>query len=640
EMIFSTFKNRNTTIKSSYSYKEIISLEWIISNNKYYLLKDKIKNQCNLIVSPNVALLLFNIKDSDIFQLAFDRYRHYLDPSIPLPVIERAADKGNLYALKMLVEMGYKIKTDTESILHSAIKNNDFEMLQYLVEVLKLKSLKQQSLLHAIQSKNIEIIEYLLHNFARSIQMMDKEFILKTIAEWATLDILLLFKGFYKEITVFEYTRVIFPNSFLNISILSYIFDNNHLDTSIRGSMEWIDLIMEMIGKAIQNSNIDVIKYLVTKVDLPQSSRSTLYHLAFQKSSLEIFYYLLEKNLFTYQTFYLSDINMALVDVDSLLKYLKLGVKVGKRCLLYFVTRPYLNQEFNTVWEKRENPTTSTAHNGRVYVQGTDITLLLIQRCLENNNVFVLDFLFKNDFFPKEPEIIGYHCSFNDSSVPILQFYLSNCPHPPHIYLNFAEEIQKAIESNSIKLLDFLCQELLKTHVRIDISKLYGLACQHSCIPLLRLLKEKNISPSTYSLSIAGSPKVIEFISKNYSSFVYCISDLTLSNAISNNRLACVQYLMENHFSYFSYPSKKYMRALGESGSLDMIKYFYRYNDKFVQRPSYQLTFDIAFKCQFLDILKFLFETEKCVVNIPMAEKLSNIVKDSFSSYAIKYLKK
>ncbi|KAN0035466.1 hypothetical protein ACTA71_004738 [Dictyostelium dimigraforme] len=175
----------------SRKYKDIISLEWMINHKHWGLIKDKIQQGHNLIISSVCRKIIFSIPDFNIFKMCFERYIEYF-PRLYPTLIDHAAYYGNYEMVVYLHNKGYTaspyaidnasrwgnlqmvkfLKENrnegcTDSAMENAVAFNDLELVKYIHQQLN-EPCTLFAIDHASSNGSLEILQYLHKNLGNN----------------------------------------------------------------------------------------------------------------------------------------------------------------------------------------------------------------------------------------------------------------------------------------------------------------------------------------------------------------------------------------------------------------------------------------------------------------------------------------
>ncbi|KAF2074864.1 hypothetical protein CYY_003819 [Polysphondylium violaceum] len=268
--------------KFSQKYDDIVKIEWIINNNHWGLLKDKVDRECFLLIDVDTKNAIFKIKDHRIFLKVFALFRDYFVVAYP-PVLQVAAKENNLEALKHLAGLGYSgkqqecftnawdhknsdmviyllelfndrdvVKTLTSN-LELAIKNSDEKVIRYLSSLPRFKEFYSQSLDEIFKSGHVEMFK-----LARELLPEDRI--------WVTRKMLI---GSVTNFELFKYLVENYRSSlqddwfdeevaqvavdYLADQVILYLKENNHIS-----SETYQDLCNEIALEAYKQDNQEI----------------------------------------------------------------------------------------------------------------------------------------------------------------------------------------------------------------------------------------------------------------------------------------------------------------------------------------------------------------------------------------------
>jgi len=627
------FRNKfiKTTIYSFYSqlragkfaqkYDDIVRLDWIINNNHWSLLKDKVDRDCFLLLANDTKNVIFKIKDHRIFVKLFEQFKHYFIVAYP-PVLQAAAKENNLEALKYLVQHGYTGKQD--ECYKYAWEHKNTEMLVFLLDTFtELDVVKRitSNLELAIKHSNEDVIRYLskLPRFS--------EFYLQSLEQiCASPDI-----GMFK------------------------------LAEQLLGDR--IELDEHMLSASI--SNFELFKYLVDKY--PSSITSTMYnttiaHETVSKKAYNVFLFLNERNLISSVTYQdlrdiiaveaykddnqemyntlktdtcdlssikmLSDVKNFGANLDKVKELRSIGVFATEKCLRAAAVDPKHFAVFHLLWEKMEIDDRSQSLISEFVVTSIKNTNAPLYQymipLLEETQPLSLVYADWSHLVKNEQNINFFKTlvstlivsrftkdidqAFNDASkhgcLEIFKFLFSVNTKDPLSGI-FTQSYKNAVLYEHRGILEFLVNQKIQHD-----NQILGKARSVETVEYL-ISKGHTFISSTFKDAIGADISVLEFLTSTFAAHQVMYKDhaylLAITDAINQYRFQHFRHLVEISQTQ---TSKDILLAICKTDNLQLLEY---YTSKFPFHPE---SFKQAMSYGNLNLVKHLLTNFKSKITI------------------------
>ncbi|KAF2074096.1 hypothetical protein CYY_004581 [Polysphondylium violaceum] len=592
---------KHLKVKGSKKYNEI-TLEWILMNRQYSLLRDMIARDHFLLFTPLTCLkLLFSIKDLELFKICFDRYQEYYPIEYP-PILDFVCHYDNQLIFNHVKQMSYKSTTIS---IQECVFNENLNLLKQLD--IQLDQINIYIIILAIESKNLEILTFLFDKIDfNQLPRQDCLTILKEAIKSGNLEIFkLLFscKLNGDESLLFD---VLFEKYLNNYQVFKYLYEIHN------------QLVLDHIKSIFYYSSIhgclDIIKFIINNqslgivIDKPAIKKSIQDCFVYNHLDLVCFLkdlYLKNNNdngndNNNHNNNLLNDIDILSIITDITLEKIKfihkeIGIpiegnnliKAGKLRLEVFIyIWENVNQDQRIEYEK---------------------PMIFESLC----NPRVLNYLVKEIDFNSRKNIVPIswlqQVCYSDKNLPFIDTVLRNREQSSSDNRNLILCIKSTIIQGKFKIFSRFYQELEAIGAdEKDFSKIISLQDISLNLEILDFLQDKGIKQFDYTLNNAckfhnlhvikdlvekgfpfswwsfyyaanrGDLQLLDYLikEKQKSNPNLVIQDDVLFIAISSNKIDIVKYLLENHSFY---PSQQILLALGQVLNLDILKLVYEY---------------------------------------------------------------
>ncbi|KAF2074798.1 hypothetical protein CYY_003901 [Polysphondylium violaceum] len=578
------------------SYKYCFDVYWLLRKKYYSLLQLKLKHNEYLTFNKQAQELIFQLQDTNLFIECYKRLNFsscgQVDSANSVALLINAArgrNRGNIYYF--LEKINYKF-------------SRSMILLQYLVEMndvpLVREYLKQTKYVEdeipfylAIETKNTEMIKLIFDaprkDYGIKVFEKHRERLLTKAMASGDINIFNMVRNYVDEAASSFF-------SFKKANVLA----NDQI------------LLSRVFNTSIRSTN--TMKYMIENYGASVISRENMFILVATHGCRESVEYLIDSKILTKET-YCEVMAKTLLCYGHFQLHEFLQIKFN----LPFVPAP---KDFN--YFRMLNPTKSLDEVKYIYetlkvfprfddleksasisldifkyifhlfdpaTVVADETLVnsIVTKALTNNHFDIIIFLFQNGI---TRSVWG-----RLESLPISQtiYFIQQCfklctPSPQHVP-HLLETLGKFIQFNSdFKMFKTLFNEI---YPFVDDKKLFygSCLCPAARAGRLKVIKfffdnglkpdQKSVFPIVLESARGGSLVVLKYIlEKSYQDTQEIMNQMTsdssiLMNAIANDNLDCLEYLIPMFPPNFSIPTYSLASSLGSSGNLFMIKYLY-----------------------------------------------------------------
>lgn len=612
------------------------TLGWMIRNKQWALLKLQLERHEIVVSNQEDADTIFQVKESALFTQLFEEFAVYFDKAEEdneqkkyVNSIKKAVSCDNSMAVEYLYQHGYQSPNDIRKLVEDATKNNNFEIIRLLIKNSPLKYYTLSAITTAIQNNHLNNVQYLLNNgtFDTSI-FYDHPTGLSSLSirETGSFDPLSLASKYAKIKTFkvvlrhirrkknkdFKPSDVHFKEANLNGKVLKYIFDNYHPSVSVE------DLI-KMLEDAVTNDSYDSAKFLFEQLKKQNASAvadevflTKLIKTAFSKGNLRLFNMLNGDRPFDFSVYSYSQVK-AISSFTKFIKFVKLGtspiaVKGGLRLThTCFALSGACSSKrlFNYMLANAKH----SFEYGSLLINGQDISVTFVQRCLENSNYYPLARLIKDGSMPTAEfdSMWWLKYTYTDKSVSVLNWLFENIPiSGDNNTAALLDLMTRCIKNNRPAILKLLLDKVLNTTAIKDYLPFVDIAFQLPCSDFLeQIIKKGDIKKITQPQSFKNVRSIshLECLVKHNITFdaKYAIYVL-----ISAGNVEAVEFMLRGDYYKFQSPAQELLEEIGKCGNVRVMQMIYSYMSHWSFKPNYEIIHKSADASHSFQILEFI----------------------------------
>jgi len=643
-------------------YESLTSVEWMLNNGHYYLLKDKILKKSSLFVDCSVTSTIsgtfgvettlvsikkgvpeylknvFKINDFNTFRVCFEYFQSYFQA---LPILEWATIHGaSVEIFKYLtLERGVKVIDPEQYLLHS-IRNCNVELVKYIFNKLEIKEIKIEVLEWAIKMHSIEIFNMLIDNKrCTPISREGSTQLLMVAASDGSQEIFNKIMAKYSpESSSVDLVEAALDNHLLAKSVI----DEYHILCKTNWTEHRKSTLMIKLTNLVRIQRFDLVLHFVEKGiftgDFAEKAMKLC--LKYGAPPEKIF----EKcNPSIYGKLELVDIKDSLDQLDIVVNYVNCGIQIGLNTIVYLCQQPKLIKVLQYVWPIFSNQDDSIN------------TRRIVEACVKYNNFEALEFMISNTGAKHLDFIVNTHwfkIIAGHGNLAFLQYAITQNEINNHTTEHLQNSLDEAALYDRQVVYKYLFKLLKDKQILTKNGYVYEhieRLCQHGKAELIEYLVDQgSVGDSKAINTVAGTGNIGLMA---YLCSIGCpFTSQALINASCNDHLENLIYLYyENKgfkrievkqeslipcikaqafksfkflidigdFEVFNWPlSENVAKALGQSTS-QIVECFFthpRYAS-FKTKEFDQIIFNSAMECGNLPVIKYLYDVDQEFLN-------------------------
>jgi len=678
KIIFEKIKEININSKSL-KYGSIISFDWMLDTGYYNLLQEKIQRNEYVHFSLNPELI-FTLKDIELFKLCFKRYYYYFpssstivtspssvksskginkqqyqqqNSSFPL-LINSAAKYNNFDAIKYLADdsihypKSYRKSLNYQALIYITRRTGDqvLPMVKYMVETFDI-AISEESLRNAVKNNNVELIKYLVPRFNHKKEVFNIDILLSLTFSYGDLNISRFLVEYYRVQTI---TESMLQSASNNASVFKYLLEqsnnSNNYQWMLKPSItimlsdiqiESPSIIDNLMVSAVINGNLEIVQYIHSKkiINNLEKMIHSLAILSLSNGHIQVFEFIynsIEKVPINH--LFLSDIKNVTKHLDSTIHFYKTyGVQINPESLCLSLQASD-SQIFNYLFSNGEFRIKDTKiffnHKSMI-----EITHRVVKECSSCYNLEVLQFLYsqgvKHTSNITMGEINWKELGSSDDNLPLIKVILQVCtPAKQHLLAIIEQagyfgsfEIFKYIylEHLKFKIIDSI---ELKTTMVLIISKKRRRFIQflldhlekvpsilHSEIALLGFhdhLQENDINKQILvQAAVSGNLHIFKTLLSRINLHDIVATDDILASCVDYGHYECAMYLLED-LGIKPASTKVFLKGIKSKNYL-VSQYFYQHHKEWGHTVPIQDIFDSFVLMGHLDSIIFYHQT-------------------------------
>ncbi|KAF2075305.1 hypothetical protein CYY_003382 [Polysphondylium violaceum] len=589
-LFFKVYRNRyiRTVIfdklSKGYGYYDVVYADWCVRSKNYSLLKEKLKNSDFLTLAENSSCDIAAIPDHELFVECFTRFKNYFPKDLYI-ITERAVFYNQLSNLKWLISKGYTL-LDSEVSFINAIRHSNVKMLKYLCNDLHLEKCATRSLVKALSQENIEIIKIVLQLCLDEIKGEQESSIILDFIKTGNLQVFEMAKQVWGDSSIERVIRekllYVYESAVGNYDFFNHIFKN--YGTGWDGEFYEFDkidsIVQHIVVPAFCGGHFDVLSLLFYNnclpIDLFSPPATTKEFDRNQDNCFEFLNSFRKENRLHLKLIGLSNIKDALSNIENVEFYNSLGFPIDSTCLLKCLDH-FDKDVFLYLW----NNGRFKISKDKIFDGVRDFGNLLVYKCFETNNSWVLEFLHERKFSLTLPSSWFQHFNYIDGNYHFLLLLLKIAPFAFKNSLFFTYSIKKSINMGSIKLFNFFNQ--LLDSFNLD-------------------MKKEIISSCLSTITENGSMYLIESILGQGDK-----DDASIGENAAACNLEIVRSLLENGYIF----TEKAFQVAVTKGSIYTVEYLYKFIPGGITIKEIHLYEAFKRKRDKIKCLQFLFDNFK-----------------------------
>ncbi|KAF2074694.1 hypothetical protein CYY_004008 [Polysphondylium violaceum] len=582
-------------------YYDCVSLEWMIKQQYYGLIKYRLERNDYLLVDGKTIYFIFRITDIEVFKLVYHRYQYYFTSlSSLIPIIKVAIEYKNIQSIEYFFQQQQPF-IDFPQAFQLAFQANSHKLVNLLIGRSAFSSTLEEKdvillISEAIKTGNKEIVGEFLNSPFSPTTLSDKVKESFYILAYDSGDIE-LFKFVYQRYNSANGQQQQLGNLGKHIQ-KSIDGQKLLLQRNLRFSFELLMYCKEQL-KVIDPKTFD-------------GFRDTLALVAFKQQDMDLFMRFKKPNT-SLSLLVLYGIKDAFSSLENVKKLVQLGVNISVTCIATAA-------ESDETWD-------IFVYLFDLYKRKEALISGLLSVSCQKSNIKLLNFIlpYKSSITLQSSWIIGRVAKANN--LEFLKFYLQHFPvQSGYILLG---EIISSVEYCSLDVFSHLFSLLPSHHTSHPVSTtpfyIETLRCNKNDI--LEFLISKKVPYNTNIIDKANSKQSIELLLEAGHSFAqlteptFAALEYFIEHILpTSNRhnfslepfiLLTIQHHKIEYFKllldYFIEVSEGSIEEqLGRIGNIEMLQYFY---DNYTADNIYShKCFKSAMGNNNLDVIKFLVD--------------------------------
>ncbi|KAF2077495.1 hypothetical protein CYY_001194 [Polysphondylium violaceum] len=613
-------------------YEDVVSLDWVIENKQWGILKDKLDRGEYLLIDMQSMNSIAKIPDTKLFIQTFDRFRRYFTQSFPTHLLHVATKYNNRGVFEYLVKEGYRGYPVLifDSLWGKKLIGVDF--VKYLLDLYKDTCYSEAKLLSlnirgAIQANNLEILQYIIDQFnivhknkrliRNSVILNDQLVYFDLACLVGNLEILKLVQLYFSTPALEKNpSKKWFELAFKHTEMFKYLLDR-YRD---RVQREW----MVAIGGAMVSKRAYQSFLMIKEYDLIEQVHGDHFQ---QLIALEAFK---QGEMGWYETFKNDSCKISQLDISDVKdafnggierveSLYKMGIKIGQYCII--------DSAKATARQQRESIEIVDFLWNHYQLDPFVFFDNLLHVCVEIKSIKLLELLIQKKSLNQKMNsqehtifwdgLLAHRRNQNFTKVLLHSFTLSiEC---------VMEGMKESIKNENIEIF-----KLVYTNNRriVNIDRLFPYAAAHS-LEILEFMIQQHPYHKNDVLCRSKSIEIVDLLlnngykvsqemfnsqctTSNVDVIVYLLQQLQQQGPVKIHHSFLIDAITQHHLSLFSIlldhtqlKHPKILETIGKTGNLLMLQIYFK---RFGSTGYYSGCYDHAMTYGNLDIVCFLME--------------------------------